>query len=414
MSSISRNSRNSRKSVRRGSGPWRVIRIAIGVLTTIFLLMILVGIGFAVYLVKSTAAALPASDSLIDYLPGGATEILATDKDPATGKNVVLGVVFSRFKEFAPITGIPQPLQDATVAIEDERFYNHVGIDVRGTGRAIYRDLAGGRMSEGGSTLTQQLARNVIPVGKEKTVIGKEKTFTRKLKEAIVALEFEKSFTKEQILEMYLNEVCYGNNTFGVKAAADMYFGKPLAKLTIGECALLAGLPQSPTGYDPFKHLDLAVHRRDEVIDHLLAQHYITAPQAADALAEKPQIAKQKERRQNDFKAPYFTNYVLKKVVHDYGVSAVYNGGLRIYTTLNYKMEQEGERALANGVLDAADDHVSDGALVSVEPRTGYIRSMVGGLDFKKKPVQQCHARASTARLLVQGDRLHDRLYASA
>lgn len=368
--------RGRRRASGTGSGWGQTVKTVLGGITT-FILVCLVGvIGYTVYLVKTTAEALPATDSLIDYLPGGVTEIYATDKDPETGKNLVLGRVYSQFKEFAPITTIPKSVQDATIAIEDERFYSHTGIDFRGTGRAIYKDLVDRHMSEGGSTLTQQLARNIF--------LNQKKTFNRKLKEAILAIELEKNFSKEQILEMYLNEVCYGNNTYGIRAAAHMYFGKSLDKLTIGESALLAGLPQGPDKHDPFRHLASAMGRRTDVLQHMLAQHYVTSEQYETAQAEKPHLMVAEKRHQVNFKAPYFTTYVLRQLINKYGVDEVYKGGLKVYTTLNYKMQQEGERALENGVLAGADNRVTEGALVSIEPRTGYIRAMVGGVSYKK------------------------------
>jgi penicillin-binding protein 1A len=365
----------ARPGRRRARGWQQTVQTLLGISLSLILVATLAAIGYGVYLVKTTTQALPATDSLIDYLPGGVTELFSTDKDPATGQNYVLGRVYSQYKVFAPITEIPQTLQDATIAIEDERFYNHAGIDLRGTARAIYKDVVGHHMGEGGSTLTQQLARNIF--------LNQNKTLNRKLKEAILAIELEKNFSKEQILEMYLNEVCYGNNTYGVRAAARTYFGKPLAKLTIAESALLAGLPQSPTDHDPFRHIDSALRRRNEVIAKLREQHYITPEQATAAFDEKPKLIALEKRHQTEFKAPYFSTYILRQLIAKYGVEEVYKGGLKVYTTLNYQMQLEGERALVNGVQSGADSHVSEGALVALEPRTGYIRAMVGGVDYK-------------------------------
>jgi penicillin-binding protein 1A len=348
----------------------------LGYLTTVVLLVTLVGLGYAVYLLRSTMQMLPDTNSLVDYLPGGATEIFATDKDPKTGKQVLLGSVQTEYKEFAPITSIPKTIQDATVAIEDERFYSHRGLDLRGIGRALYRDIRGGKMGEGGSTLTQQLARNIF--------LNQKKNLRRKIQEAILAIQLEKSYSKEQILEMYMNEVCYGENTFGVKAAAQMYFGKSLKKLTVAESALIAGLPQQPARLTPFGHLDAALNRRDVVLAKMREHNYITAEQYKKALKEKPKLVAEQNRKQSEFKAPYFTNYVLRQLIAKHGRELVYHGGLKVYTTLNYQMQREAERAIANGVLDGRGDGVTQGAIVSVEPRSGYIRAMVGGVDFKK------------------------------
>ena len=363
-------------TTRRGGGFWRGLRVFFRIITTFTLVGALGAIAYTVYLMRATSQALPVTDALVDYMPGGITEIFATDKDPKTGKNVVLGTIYSQFKEHADINEIPDTLKEATIAVEDERFYSHAGVDVRGVGRAIYRDVKGGRMGEGGSTLTQQLARNIF--------LSQKKTLNRKVQEAILALQLEKNYSKEQILEMYLNEVCYGTNTYGVKAAAKIYFGKPLKNLTIAEAALIAGLPQRPTGYEPFGHLDAALERRHTVLTKMRELKYITPTQYLAADKEKPRIIPPQKHGQSDFKAPYFTTYVLRQLINKYGVDTVYHGGLKVYTTLNYQMQGEAERALTNGVLAGTEDRVTEGAIVSLEPRTGYIRAMVGGVNYKK------------------------------
>ena len=343
--------------------------------------VLLIGMGataYSNYLFQKTIHGLPTPDALFDYTPRGITEIYATDKDPKTGKLVLLGRVFSRYQEFESFDKIPDLLKNATVAVEDERFYQHVGIDVRGIGRAIFRDVRDRRMGEGGSTLTQQLVRNVFPS------VGTQKTMTRKLQEMMLAIQLEKNFSKDEILERYLNEVCYGANTYGVKAAAKLYFGKSVEKLTVGEAALLAGLPQRPADYELFNHLDNALERRKTVLGKMVELHYITQKQADAAQKQKIKIMPPVDHKQTDFKAPYFTNYVLRQLIATYGKDGVYQNGLKVYTTLNSQMQNEAERALVNGVLNGHGDGVTEGAIVCLEPHQGYIRAMVGGVDYKK------------------------------
>ncbi|MBC8143579.1 MAG: PBP1A family penicillin-binding protein, partial [Armatimonadetes bacterium] len=346
----------------------------------VMLLLLLGGIaaaGFAAYLVQETQRYLPESDKLLAYEPGGVTRIYATDKDPKTGQLVELARIYSQYKEFAPITEMPDTLKNATVAVEDERFYNHRGIDPEGIARAVYKNVIRRDLSEGASTLTQQLARNIF--------LTQKKTWTRKLQEMMLAILLEKNFSKEQILEMYLNEVCYGVNTFGAKAAAKVYFGKNLNELSLSQCALLAGLPQQPARLEPFKHKDAAIKRRNVVLMKMRELGYISA-EACDVsqkngvflISEKPSI-------RTVMKAPFFTTYVISQLKREYGEERLNSGGFQVYTTLNYAMQKEAERALINGVMRGRRTGVTEGALVSVEPRTGYIRAMVGGVDFAKQ-----------------------------
>lgn len=372
--------RTANKAVRHGSPVLRFfhgISVFFGFVALFLLLTGIVAAGFAAYLIGETQRYLPESDKLLAYEPGGVTRIYATDKDPKTGQLVQLAAIYSQYKEFAPITEMPDALKNATVAVEDERFYNHRGIDPEGIARAVYKNVIRRDLSEGASTLTQQLARNIF--------LTQKKTWTRKLQEMMLAILLEKNFSKEQILEMYLNEVCYGVNTFGAKAAAKVYFGKNLNELSLSQCALLAGLPQQPARLEPFKHKDAAIKRRNVVLMKMRELGYVT-PEACETsqkngvflISKAPSI-------RTVMKAPFFTTYVIGQLKKEYGEERLNSGGFQVYTTLNYAMQQEAERALMNGVMNGRDTGVTEGALVSVEPRTGYIRAMVGGVDFAKR-----------------------------
>jgi 1A family penicillin-binding protein len=355
---------------------------ALGILFGVLLSFVLIGAagaaGYLAYLVRETASDLPHQNALLEYTPGGVTTIYATDKDPKTGKLIVLGKIFRENKEYAPISEIPAVMKNATISIEDERFYQHRGVDLEGVARALYKNIRARDMSEGASTLTQQLARTIYN--------DRKKTLKRKLQEALYALLLEKNFSKEQILEMYLNEVNYGNNTYGVKAAAKMYFGRTPKQLSLSQAALLAGIPQRPTDLELFqpKHRKLALERRNVVLAKMAELGYIKPEQAKVAQKNGVRLISDKPQVHVVYKAPYFTTYVRQLLLRKYGEETVYTGGLQVYTTLNYQMQQEAEKALRAGVAEGRGDGVTEGALVSLEPRTGYIRAMVGGVDFEK------------------------------
>lgn len=407
-----------KKVARRGMRWWEWIGAFFGVLISLVLVAATGGAIYGARLVQETADSLGSFDQLVEYRPGGITEIYATDKDPKTGQPILLGKVYGQYREFVPINKIPDVIKFATIAIEDERFYEHVGVDLQGIARAVYKNYVSGHMGEGASTLTQQLARNLI-------LKSTKKTLDRKLKEAVLSVQIERNFSKEQILEMYLNEVCYGANAFGIQAAARVYFNKSLDKLTMSEAALLAGLPQRPNSYEPFRHYDYKksrwkadkeyttkeaglkeyspIDRRDLVLakmlevkakdakreDHLIAKNLnlkaVTQEAVTKARKESPKLQPEPDPANAQFKAPLFTNYALKQVIKRLGKEAVYSGGLKIYTTLNYEMQQQAELSLIKGVKEVRGDGVTEGALVSIEPRSGYIRAMVGSVDGKNK-----------------------------
>lgn len=332
-------------------------------------------VGAAVYRVWKV---LPQDYNINSYSPIEATKIISSD-------GVILGSVYQEEnRTVIPFKDIPKNLINATIAVEDSRFYNHVGVDLRGIGRAVYRNIRGGKLTEGGSTITQQLARNIF--------LSQEKTVSRKLQEMVLAIKIERTFSKNQILELYLNQVYYGSRAWGVETAARTYFGKSVNQLTLAQCALLAGLPKGPSYYSPNvdeEHKQRAVDRRDVVLEQMYIYHYITAQQRDDAKAEPVRLIRRPSTRTR-FKAPYFVDYVLKELKAKYGEDGeelIYRGGLKVYTTLNYAMQEAAERAVEEGVADAKYNGVTQGALVSLDPETGYIKAMVGGVDYGQKQV---------------------------
>lgn len=319
----------------------------------------------------SVSKILPSGLDVAQYKPTEVTKIISSD-------GVVLAQVYEENREAVPISEIPQDLQHATVAIEDSRFYGHLGIDFRGIFRALYQNLRSGRMSQGGSTLTQQLARNIY--------LTREKRLSRKLQEIVLALQIERNYSKEQILELYLNQVYYGSGSYGVQTASKIYFGKHVKDLTLSECALLAGLPKKPSSYSPHHDLDVAVGRRNIVLNRMAELGYITAAQRDEAKQEKVKLTKLKPRGLARYKAPWFVTYVIKQLKEEYGADLIYRGGLRVHTTLNYEMQKVAEKELREEIARAKSKHVSQGALVCIDPRTGHIKAMVGSVnpDFTK------------------------------
>lgn len=307
----------------------------------------------------------------------------------------VLHEFFKENRSPVPIRQIPRHLVNATIATEDRSFYQHWGVDLWGIGRAAVRNLVTMRRAEGGSTITQQLARNLF--------LTHERTVSRKLKEIALAVEIERNYSKSQILEMYFNQIYFGDGAYGVEAAAKTFFNKPLGELTLPECALLAGLPANPALYSPRKHAEAARARRSKVLRNMLTTKAITQVEFDHASGAPLGVT---PRRYSNDRAPYFVEMVRLYLDERYGSNAVYEAGLRVYTTLDIDLQQAGERALekqlssleadlklkqtrANFVVPTAEGARASsltsylqGSLVAVDPRNGYIRALVGGRDW--------------------------------
>src|SRR5215831_12633349 len=289
---------------------------------------------------------------------------------------------------FVPLAQIPKPLRDAIIATEDARFYSHFGVDPTGIGRAIYQNFRHGRIVEGGSTITQQLAKVLF--------LTPDKSLERKLKEAVLALELERRYSKDRILELYLNQIYFGHGAFGVEAAARTFFGKGVGQLSLSESALLAGLPKAPTTYSPFEHLDAAKRRRHTVLARMVETGILKPEQAKRAGVAEVGLVPEERRRTT---GQYYLEYVQQLLEQEYGADIVFKGGLHVYTTLSPSMQlkaevglREGLRALESrraamaaqggGAPPAVDR--PEGAILALEPQTGYIKAMVGGFDFFK------------------------------
>ncbi len=272
---------------------------------------------------------------------------------------------------------VPDMLIKALIATEDTRFYSHHGLDLRGIARAMYRNIRARKVIEGGSTLTQQLAKVLF--------LNPERSYSRKLKEMTLALRIEQRYTKQEILSLYLNQIYFGSGAYGVEAAARIYFGKNAKDLNIAECALLAGLPRTPKYYSPFKSPQSALGRRAYVLNRMVASGVISTAQAEEAKkVPLPLHAAVKAGGS----APYFVEYVRQKVEERFGSSLLYSGGLNIYTSINDGFQNYAEQAVASGILTIESRHRPRGrsplqaALLAVEPASGRILAMVGGRDF--------------------------------
>ena len=307
----------------------------------------------------------------------------------------VLHEFYKENRSPVPLRQIPHHLVNATLSTEDRNFYHHWGVDLWGIARAAVNNAFHRSGTQGGSTITQQLARNLF--------LTHERTLTRKLKEVALATELERNYSKDQILEMYFNQIYFGEGAYGVEAAARTFFGKPVQELTLPECALIAGLPANPSLYSPRRRPQAALARRAKVLRNTLATRAITRVEFDSAIHAPLGVTP--SRYGND-RAPYFVEMVRMHLDERYGSNAVYEGGLRVHTTLDMDLQQIAERALdrqitaleaelkpkhrrANYVVPTAEaargsqrTPYLQGAFVAIDPRNGYVRALVGGRDW--------------------------------
>jgi penicillin-binding protein 1A len=255
-------------------------------------------------------------------------------------------------------------MSKATVAIEDHRFYEHGGVDYEGIARAAWKDLSAGHVVQGGSTITQQLVRNLY--------ISKERTLSRKIKEACLAIKLSRARSKDWILGQYMNQVYYGNHAYGIEAAAQTYFSKRARFLTLSQAALLAGLPQAPSVYDPLHRPGAALARRDQVLRAMRDYGDITQAQYATAVAQKNLLLRP-GRLYTRIREPYFFSYVRDQLIEEYGANTVRTGGLRVYTTINPRLQVAARKAIRD-TLYLRNDPAA--AVVSINPANGAIRAM--------------------------------------
>lgn len=330
----------------------------------LFLLFFIFLIGAGSVFLFLILADLPDISSLKSYKPLESSIVYSSD-----GR--VLAELFIERRTFIPEYNIPPMTKQAFVAIEDQRFYSHPGIDMIGIMRALYKDMLAGGIIEGGSTITQQLAKMLF--------LTPKKTLTRKIKEAILSAQIEKKYTKDEILGIYINQVYVGSRAYGIEAAAHAYFGKSTFELNLAENALIAGMIKAPSTFSPFKNPQKAHMRRQIVLKKMLENGFITQEQFTSANSE-PLPQKITPRRYN---APYFIEYIRQQLENKYN-DKLYTSGIKIYSTIDYAMQNIAEDAVRQGVMavEKRSGLGVQGGLIAIDLRTGNIKAMVGGTDF--------------------------------
>jgi len=323
----------TRRRAKKGKGGvfGRLLRGFFWAALVMLIVVVAAGAGLYAYFARD----LPQITTLKDYRPPIITTVFSDD-------NRKIGEFFKERRKLLPLQDMPEMLLHAFVAAEDSRFYKHQGIDLIGILRAFFKNLEAGAIVQGGSTITQQVTKSFF--------LSPERSYERKVKEAILAHRIDKSFTKDEILYLYLNQIYLGHGAYGVEAASENYFGKPARELELAECAILAGLPQAPSRYSPFRNREKAKERQIYVLNRMVEEGYITALQATDAINAPLDV----KPRRNWYieKVPEYTEHVRRYVEEKYGQEALYTGGLRIFTAVNIDMQKIAGAEITRGLLD--------------------------------------------------------------
>ena len=320
---------------------------------------------FMFFVLPFLAFGLPSPDKIVRN-EGFSTKIL--DRNGA----VLYDIYSNQRRTPVDIKEVPLYLRQATIAIEDKNFYKHGGFDPLGMARGFLKIFISGR-AQGGSTLTQQLVKNVL--------LTSDRTLLRKVKEFVLSIQIERKYTKDQILQMYLNEAPYGGTAWGVESASETYFGKKVQDLDLIESAIVAGLPQSPSRYSPYSSTPKAyITRTKDVLRRMREDGYISKDQETSAVNALPNVAFQ--TRGADFKAPHFVQYVQKILEDRYGQSAVEQGGLKVTTTLDLALQEKAQEIVTSEISGVEKQHITNGAAMVINPETGEILSMVGSKNF--------------------------------
>lgn len=357
--------------------PHRFILKAVYILSVFTLIAV-----FAVaLLMRKVFQDIPSIDALTEYQPSLSTYLYDINENIITEFSVEKRTIL-------PLSKIPINLQNALIAMEDRDFFNHWGISVKGITRAFLRDVLHRKVKQGGSTITQQLAKLIF--------LKPERTITRKIKEIFIAFQIEHKFSKQEILQMYFNQIYFGEGTYGAQTASRVYFGKNVWELNLAECALLVGLIPAPARYSPFNNSKLALWRRNLVLKQMWKSGFITEKEYYEALKEK---LPEKKSLIYQTEAPYFSEYIRQMLEPKYGVKKFWQGGLRIYTTLDLNMQQKAEEIFDKKMneyqerinkefgIDLSSMTLSDklqGAFLVIESKTGSVKVMIGGRDYKE------------------------------
>jgi penicillin-binding protein 1A len=358
-----------RPAPRRGRASRRsFLRIIIISLLVLFVGAALAGSSLLYYVLLKE---LPSIAALKDYRPSITTRVYADN-------NELIDEFFLEDRKVIKYEDIPKMVIQAFVAAEDARFFQHGGFDMQSISRAFFKNIEAGKIVQGGSTITQQVAKSLY--------LSPEKSYIRKIKEALLAYKIDRYLTKEEILTLYLNHIYLGHGTYGIEAASQGYFGKSTQELTLAETALLAGLPKAPSNYSPYLHPDRAYQRQVYVLTRMLEDGYISQAQKDRALQT---ALKFRSIKPKDKVAPYFIENVRRYIQDKYGSDVLYKEGLEVYTTLNIGMQKAAREAVEQGLREMEEREgyekgLVQGALFAMDPKTGAIRAMVGGRDFSR------------------------------
>lgn len=347
----------------------------------LFLACLVGGVVLTLY-VLSVAKTLPSVDLISTYVPSETTKIYSD-------KKIVLAELHQEENRILmPLEEISPFIKQAVIATEDTDFYRHHGINFKGIARAMLKNTLAMSFVEGASTLTQQLARNLF--------LHKQKKLSRKVSEAILAIQIERSYTKTDILEMYLNQVYWGHNAYGIESAAQLYFGKRAKDLNLAESAMLIGLLKGPELFSPFRNYTFAKQRQKTVLNRMAKINVISQSQADAAYTQDLKLAPRRDFR---YRAPYFTSYIVSQLNARFGEDAVLTSGMRVYTTLDYELQLHAEHIVRDYVDKGRGMRFGEknlplnfeqAAILSIEPATGYIKVMQGGTDFRQNEFNRC------------------------
>jgi penicillin-binding protein 1A len=360
--------RSSKKKPSLFHWTWSHVHLSIFVLSISSVLTLFIGVLLYLFLTLN----IPAISSIESYQPPATTVILASD-------NTIIDRIFTENRHVIELKQMPDLLPKAFIAAEDARFFQHGGVDAWSITRALIHNIRKGGRGQGGSTITQQVARGLL--------LSPEKTYTRKVKEAILAYRIDKVLTKKEILYIYLNQIYLGEGAYGVEAASRTYFGKHCSDLNLSEISILAGLPKAPSRYSPFKHYDLTKKRQAYVLNRMAEEGYITPTMARKAYQKALLWGGPPEFHPE---SKYFTQYIRNYITRKYGKKMLRSGGLKIHTTLDLDLQQLATAAISKGAARWAVRRTSknkklpQAALVAIENSTGKVRALVGGIDFNR------------------------------
>lgn len=348
--------------------------LAVALVVAVMLTIFFVGVGSAYAVYDSFAQQLPDPTAIETE-----QEDFETTKIYDRSGRILLYELFDPLRgdrSYVELKEIPEFCRDTTIILEDKTFYQNPGFDPEGIGRAFWQNLQGERI-QGGSSITQQLIKNILIDEEERTQLS----YTRKIKEIILAMEITRRYDKDQILEWYFNTNSYFNLAYGIDAAAKVYFDKPVSALTKAECAMLAAIPQNPF-YNPIDNPDIAKNRQRITLNRMVEEGYITAEEADEIYGQEIKIKKLQERF--DIVAPHFAIYVEEELKRKYDLDLVYRGGLKVYTTVDLNLNREAQRIATEQIkkLQENGNNASNACVVSIRPKTGEILALVGSIDY--------------------------------